>query len=225
MELQKSLVLSKKTPESGIARHSSFTHFLDLIDACNFDLKVTSIIPNIEQVSVYKLIFIDVNDYPQNYLFQHPLLSSPFKNRIVLFSVPREQESIELSALKHGMRGVFYFDDKLENIIKGIQNIKNGKIWFKRKTLETTVQQLLGDVTQQQLKPQHQDCNNSLTKRERTIVELIGQGAKNVEIAERLHISINTVKTHVYSIFRKTECRNRVELIKWSLRQSTVLQE
>jgi DNA-binding CsgD family transcriptional regulator len=49
------------------------------------------------------------------------------------------------------------------------------------------------------------------------IVVLIGQGAQNKEIADQLHISVNTVKTHVYSIYRKTSCRNRVELIKWSM--------
>lgn len=223
MALLKSLVLSKKTPESGIARHTSFTHFLDLIDACGFDLKVSSIVPNIECLNVYRLIFVDVSDYSQSFLFQHPLFNSPYVDRIVLFGVPKTQQDIELKAIKAGIKGVFYFEDKLEIVIKGIQNIKNDKFWFKRDTLEVTVQKFLNDANQhQRIKTHHDDCNNSLTKRERMIVDLIGQGAKNIEIAEQLHISINTVKTHVYSIFRKTDCRNRVELIKWSLQDGIV---
>jgi DNA-binding CsgD family transcriptional regulator len=56
-----------------------------------------------------------------------------------------------------------------------------------------------------------------LTKREKTIVSLVSSGAKNQEIADELHISPNTVKTHIYSIFRKTSSRNRIELIAWSM--------
>ena len=59
-----------------------------------------------------------------------------------------------------------------------------------------------------------------MTKRENTIIDLVTKGSKNHEIADQLNISTNTVKTHIYSIFRKTNSRNRIELITWSL-QST----
>jgi DNA-binding CsgD family transcriptional regulator len=52
-----------------------------------------------------------------------------------------------------------------------------------------------------------------LTPREREIVELICTGRTNREIAERLFISLATVKDHNYHIFRKTGVRNRVELV------------
>ncbi len=51
-----------------------------------------------------------------------------------------------------------------------------------------------------------------LTQREREIVELIATGKTNREIAERLFISLATVKDHVSNAFRKTGVRNRVEL-------------
>jgi DNA-binding CsgD family transcriptional regulator len=51
-----------------------------------------------------------------------------------------------------------------------------------------------------------------LTAREREIVELIRAGKTNQEIADRLFISLATVKDHNYNIFRKTGVRNRVEL-------------
>ena len=59
MGLQKALVFSNKVPESGIARHTSFTHFLDLIDACGYDLKITSGQPSHEALATYKIIFLD----------------------------------------------------------------------------------------------------------------------------------------------------------------------
>lgn len=49
----------------------------------------------------------------------------------------------------------------------------------------------------------------SLTKMEATIVELLLKGLSNKEIADQLHISEETVKKHVYNIFRKTKVKNR----------------
>ena len=51
-----------------------------------------------------------------------------------------------------------------------------------------------------------------ITAREREIIELIREGKTNREIAERLFISVATVKDHNYNIFKKTGVRNRVEL-------------
>jgi len=52
----------------------------------------------------------------------------------------------------------------------------------------------------------------SITPREREIIDLICSGCTNQEIADRLYISLATVKDHNYNIFRKTGVRNRVEL-------------
>ena len=52
-----------------------------------------------------------------------------------------------------------------------------------------------------------------ITPREREIIDLICAGSTNQEIADRLYISLATVKDHNYNIFRKTGVRNRVELV------------
>jgi DNA-binding CsgD family transcriptional regulator len=53
-----------------------------------------------------------------------------------------------------------------------------------------------------------------ISKRERDIIGLVCQGLTNQEIADRLFISIGTVKDHNYTIFQKTSVRNRTELAK-----------
>ena len=63
----------------------------------------------------------------------------------------------------------------------------------------------------------HNDIDLSLlTKREKSVSHLLAQGASNRYIAERLNISDHTVKTHLYSAFKKTSSRNRVELANWA---------
>ena len=53
-----------------------------------------------------------------------------------------------------------------------------------------------------------------LTPREIDLLHLMAQGANNLEISTKLFISISTVKTHISSILRKLQSRNRTMAIK-----------
>jgi len=55
------------------------------------------------------------------------------------------------------------------------------------------------------------------------VIQLIAQGASNDKIANKLNISDHTVKTHLYSAFKKTQSRNRIELANWAQRYISVL--
>ena len=50
-----------------------------------------------------------------------------------------------------------------------------------------------------------------LNESQRAILRFMTEGYSNREIAERVHLSENTVKTHIQEIFRKLGVRNRVE--------------
>jgi DNA-binding NarL/FixJ family response regulator len=45
---------------------------------------------------------------------------------------------------------------------------------------------------------------------------LVSRGRTNAEIAEDLHISLSTVKTHLTSLMNKLGARNRVEIAIWA---------
>jgi DNA-binding CsgD family transcriptional regulator len=51
-----------------------------------------------------------------------------------------------------------------------------------------------------------------LTAREREVLDLVAEGLSNTEIADRLHIGVTTVKTHITSLMTKTDSPNRVRL-------------
>jgi DNA-binding CsgD family transcriptional regulator len=53
----------------------------------------------------------------------------------------------------------------------------------------------------------------NLTPREKEVMEFVCKGYNNAEIADELFISQNTVKHHIYNLFRKLDVKNRVELI------------
>lgn len=54
---------------------------------------------------------------------------------------------------------------------------------------------------------------DKFTKREKQIIQYICRGTPNQQIAQELHISVSTVKTHLSKIYRKSDCKGRFELM------------
>jgi len=59
-----------------------------------------------------------------------------------------------------------------------------------------------------------------LSAREREVLDLVGQGHTDREVAERLTLSIRTVQNHLDAVRRKTGLRRRTELASWAVRHS-----
>ena len=112
--------------------------------------------------------------------------------------------------VKKGVRGIFYNDDPLANLSKGVQAILNGELWFSRKDLMKCI---LDSNTDSQMA---MELKASLTSREREILILIASGINNSQIAENLNISRNTVKTHLYNIYNKIKVPNRLQAALWA---------
>ena len=53
-----------------------------------------------------------------------------------------------------------------------------------------------------------------MTKRERQVIELIADGNTNKEIAQKLHLSTHTVKSHVHNILEKLSLSTRVQIAR-----------
>ena len=61
-----------------------------------------------------------------------------------------------------------------------------------------------------------------LTNREMTVLELVGTGLSNRDIAERLYLSINSVKTYIRSAYRKIGVSRRAEAVLWVVRNDLI---
>ncbi len=111
----------------------------------------------------------------------------------------------------HGIRGLFFEDDSLELLRRGISAMLEGSVWISRETL------LAAAVHPHQGRNGDQPYSalEQLTRREKEILGLICIGATNQEIADKLFISTNTVKTHIYKIYKKIDVPNRMQAALW----------
>ncbi|WHX50603.1 response regulator transcription factor [Paenibacillus woosongensis] len=67
-----------------------------------------------------------------------------------------------------------------------------------------------------------QGDDSGMTEREKEVLMLIAEGKSNKDIAEELHISIKTVKTHVSNLLMKCELEDRTQLAIYAHRQGWV---
>ncbi len=63
----------------------------------------------------------------------------------------------------------------------------------------------------------------ALTERELYVLRLVASGATNLEIAEKLSISTNTVKSHLKNILEKLQLQNRTQAATYALKHGLVL--
>ncbi len=117
-------------------------------------------------------------------------------------------------ALAAGAAGFMVKDTAPADVLDGIRRTVDGDLMFSRSLLHRIVSRA---VTVPQ-PPQPPVGSDALTRRERDVVALVGEGLNNDEIADRLHISVTTVKTHVSNSMDKSGCDNRVRLALFAQR-------
>ncbi len=98
----------------------------------------------------------------------------------------------------------------MEQFPKGVRAIFNGELWVSREIMTKCI--LEAKI--------HSNSSNKdlsiLTRREIEILSMLAIGATNEEIADKLFISPNTVKTHIYNIFKKIRVPNRLQAALWA---------
>ncbi|RUL95206.1 MULTISPECIES: response regulator transcription factor [Micromonospora] len=109
-------------------------------------------------------------------------------------------------ALTAGACGFLLKDAPPADLLDGIRRAAAGDSPFSQEVLRRLVHRAVHARTGSP------EPVGGLSAREQEVLRLVAQGLSNAEIAERLHIGVTTVKTHITSLMTKTGSPNRVRL-------------
>jgi DNA-binding NarL/FixJ family response regulator len=152
-----------------------------------------------------------------------PELLANGQSRALVLTAERHSETLD-QAVRRGARGILHKEVPAEQVLKAIEKIHRGELWFDATTMDRVFGQLLRARSAPKPAPAP---HASLTARERAIVSAAVQhsGSANQEVAERLFISEHTLRNHLTSIYRKLNVNSRLEMYVYAVRHGLVQPE
>lgn len=132
------------------------------------------------------------------------------ETKVLALGLAEEKKRV-LRYVEAGATGYILKDDSLDNLIDTVRAAMQGKVFVSPK-IAAAMMERLSDLAQM-----FSDIENSvlddvgLTPREFEVLELIGQGMTNQQIADQLFIEVGTVKNHVHNILDKLNVTSRGE--------------
>lgn len=139
-------------------------------------------------------------------------LTSAAKGARLLALTAVNNPELHRRAVLLGCAGVVLKKQARESLLRAIERVRQGEVWLDHATIAGLL-----SVTN---KAEDRDAARiaTLTKREREIILLIGEGLRNKQIADRLFLSETTVRHHLTSIFSKLGVSSRLDLVVYAYR-------
>jgi len=130
-----------------------------------------------------------------------------------------EDKNEFVQAMKLGCSGIVLKQTAPELIVKSIRKVHAGEIWLDSHTTAAVMRQFAtaADAAINGGSSSRARERSPLSQREREIVQLVAQGYKNKEMAEKMFISEQTVKNHLHNIFDKLGVSDRLELALYAI--------
>lgn len=125
-----------------------------------------------------------------------------------------EGDELIASAMMAGAAGYLLKQDDPNEILAGIRTVAQGGAHFSTKAASSLMSIISGDV-------ETNDPYEGLTNRERELIELLGQGLSNRQIAEKLFLGERTIKNYVSRLLRKLDMERRTEAAVFASRVAT----
>jgi two-component system response regulator DegU len=132
---------------------------------------------------------------------------------IIMDLVPVHEEVLEF--VQAGVSGFILKDATVDEFLRTIRSVAGGNKVLPPNLTDSLFTQIIEHAVSG---PKRSSLIKSvrMTKREKQVIELIADGLTNKEIAQKLHLSTYTVKSHVHNILEKLALHTRVQIAKYA---------
>ena len=120
--------------------------------------------------------------------------------------------------LQAGVSGYLIKQTAPKELIRAIRAIHQGDSFLSPAISKVVIEGYIQHAST----PQTQDNYETLTDRERQILQMITEGLSNREIAEELCISVKTVNNHRTNLMDKLNIHNTAKLVKYAIRKGVI---
>jgi DNA-binding NarL/FixJ family response regulator len=128
----------------------------------------------------------------------------------VLILTTFDLDEYVFEALRAGASGFALKSRPLEELLSAIRTVAAGEALL----APSVTRRLIAHFTEGDRVPRKAPRGlDELTEREREVLSLVARGLSNAELAETLHVSLPTAKTHVSRILTKLGARDRTQLV------------
>ena len=138
------------------------------------------------------------------------------RTRVVVLSMHSENAFVAES-LKNGATGYVLKGCEEPNLVLAVREAAAGRRFLSPPVTERAI-----DAYIEQARAAPFDPHETLTAREREVLQLAAEGSTSAAIAARLHVSQRTVENHRANLMRKLGLKNRSELVRYAVRRGLI---
>ncbi|WP_243355530.1 response regulator [Bacillus litorisediminis] len=164
---------------------------------------------------LFDLAILDIRMPEMDGIEAAKVLRSRFPHMKILMLTTFDDNQYVMDALKLGVSGYILKNGDTESLIRSIKSALSGGLSLEDQVAAKVMPVLLQKQDEVSVDP-------ALTPRERAILKGIGEGLNNKEVAERLGLSVGTVKNQTSQILDKLELRDRTQLAIYAIRHRLV---
>lgn len=135
------------------------------------------------------------------------------ETKVVALSMHSDKRFVA-GMLQAGALGYLLKANAFDEVVNAIRTVLAGKHYVSRDIADTIVRDYVSHIAQAP-----PDRRGELSPREREVLQLLAEGHGTKEVAERLHVSTNTVDTHRAHIMAKLNIRTFADLVKYAVRE------
>jgi DNA-binding NarL/FixJ family response regulator len=175
-------------------------------------LKIKQLKPNV--------VLLDLGLRSQNSLRVVEIVKQDFPGaKIIVMDLAPVQADI-LQYVKAGANGFILKDASLNDFLITIRTVFGGSTVLPSLLADSLFSQIIDHAVREGKSGLKEAVR--MTKREKEVIQYLGEGMSNREIGQKIHISTYTVKSHIHNIMEKLALHTRLEIANYSYTDQTL---